>query len=114
VDDGGLIRASINGTHDKRQAQQIISEINVLIAEREKKAKILIDMTNTGRPTYEARKIHAINLKIQANHFNKAALYGASAMNRVLANFIIKASGRGDKIRFFNTHSEAIKWLNGK
>lgn len=114
VDKEGYIRAEIIGEHDKDNAEKIIKEINELIKEREKDGLVLIDMTRTGRPTSKARKLHANNMKTQAKHFKKAALFGASTMNRVMANFIIKASGRGDKVRYFTTEENAIKWLQMK
>ena len=112
VDQDGLIRATIIGTHNKDDAEKIIEETSKLIKKYKQHSKLLIDMTKTGRPTSKARKLHANNMKEQANHFKKTALFGASAMNRVMANFIIKASGRGDKVRYFNTEREAISWLN--
>ena len=112
VDQDGIIRATIIGTHDKDDAEKIIAEINELIKKHEQNSRLLIDMTKTSRPTSKARKLHAINIKVQAKHFKKTALFGASAMNRVMANFIIKASGRSDKVKYFNTEQEAVSWLN--
>jgi hypothetical protein len=111
VDHEGHIRARIVGKHDKGNAEKIINEINELIKKNQKKGKLLIDMTDTGRPTVQARKLHATNMKRLSKEIKKAALYGASAMNRVMANFIIKASGMGEKVKYFNTEEEAILWL---
>jgi len=111
VDQEGRIRARIVGEHDKLDAENIINEINELIKRDQKNSKILIDMTDTGRPSSHARKLHANNMKKLSKSIKKAALYGASAMNRVMANFIIKASGMGEKVKYFNTEKEAILWL---
>jgi hypothetical protein len=112
VDSDGFIRATIIGIHDKDDAEKIIVEMNKLIKKHEQNCKILIDMTKTGRPTSKARKLHAINMKVQAEYFKKTAIFGGNAMNRVMANFIIKASGRGDKVKYFGTHQDAVSWLN--
>ncbi len=111
VDKIGIVRGAIFGTHNKDDAEQIIEEINILIKRRGKNCYVLIDMSKTGRPTYEARKLHAANIKMISKYFKKAAFFGATTMNRVLANFIIKASGVGDNVKYFKTQDEAIKWL---
>lgn len=112
VDQYGFICAKIIGSHDQQQAEIIISKMNELIQQKQKTGHLLIDMTKTGRPTSKARKLHAENIKLQSEFFRKAALYGASVLNRVMANFIIKASGKGKKVRYFSTKEEAVKWLN--
>jgi hypothetical protein len=111
VDDTGIVRGAIFGTHDKDDAKKVIEEMNILIKQSGKDCKVLIDMSETGRPTYEARKLHASNINIISKYFKKAAFFGATTMNRVLANFIIKAAGIGDSVKYFNTQDEAIKWL---
>lgn len=112
VDKEGIIRAAIIGTHDKDDAEKIIAEIDKLLEKYKQQSRLLIDMTKTGRPTSKARKVHASNMRIKAKYFKKTALYGASAMNRVMANFIIKASGKGDNVKYFNTEHQALSWLN--
>jgi len=111
VDEDGFIRATIIGSHEKESAKNIINELNKQLKKMGENGLVLIDMTKTGRPTYEARKLHANNIKLHSDLFKKAALYGASALNKVMANFIIKASGKGKKVKYFNTKDEAIKWL---
>ncbi len=111
VDNDGFIRAMITGGHDKEAAEKIIAKLNELLKKKKNTGKVLIDMTKTGRPTYQARKLHANNIKNNSDLFKKAALYGASALNKVMANFIIKASGKGEKVRYFDTEDEAMMWL---
>jgi hypothetical protein len=111
VDQDGIIRGKIIGSHDEDEAINIIKEIDLQLLKMEQKGLILIDMSKTGRPTAGSRKVHAQNLKHGYTKFKKAAFYGASAINRVMANFIIKASGRGEMVRYFDKEDEAVKWL---
>jgi hypothetical protein len=111
VDDYGIIRGAIFGKHSKKDALDIIREMDGHLQKEKGNGLILIDMTETGRPSSEARKIHAMNIKNGNTKFKRAAFFGATVMNRVLANFIIKASGRSDKVRYFDTQKEAIEWL---
>jgi hypothetical protein len=111
VDSNGIVRGKIIGDHTKKDAIDIIKKLESLYSEDMGNLLTLIDMSETNRPTSEARKMHAMNLKNHHNQFKKAAFFGGSVMNRVLANFIIKASGKGDKVRYFDTEKEAIQWL---
>ena len=111
VDKAGIIRGAIFGSHEQKDAEKIIEEINMHIKGYGKNCIVLIDMSKTGRPTYEARKLHATNIKFISKYFRKAAFFGGTTMNRVLANFIIKASGVGKNVKYFNSQDEAIKWL---
>jgi hypothetical protein len=112
VGDDGIIRGKIIGEHTGEDARRIIVEIDDFLDKDKGKKCILIDMIETGRPTAECRKIHATNIKNEHSKFNKTAFFGAKVINRVMANFIIKASGKGKKVRYFDTEKEALKWLN--
>ena len=111
VDKDGIIRGKIIGDHTKEDAIEIIKELDFHFLKDKGKLLSLIDMSETTRPTSGSRKVHALNIKNNHNHFKKAAFFGASIMNRVLANFISKASGKGDKVKYFDTEKEAIHWL---
>ena len=113
VDKEKIINIQLIGSHDKENAESIIEEINELIS-KNPNCLILIDMDKIVRPTSQARKLHAQNMRLQANYFKKTAIYGGNTLNRVIANFIIKASGRGDKVKYFRTRENAIEWLKEK
>jgi hypothetical protein len=111
VDSEGIIRGKIIGDHTKEDAIEIIKELQNHFLKDKGNLLAIIDMSETNRPSSGSRKVHAMNLKNNHDLFKKAAFFGASVMNRVLANFIIKASGKGDKVRYFDTQQEAIQWL---
>lgn len=111
LDEDGIIKGILYGDQDKDTTKNVIEEVNILLSREKSIGSVLIDMSETGRPTSESRRLHADNIKSNPENLRKLALYGASTMNRVMANFIIKASGRADMVRYFKTEKDAIEWL---
>jgi len=111
LDDDGIIKGILLGDQDKESTENVITEVNTLLSKENCIGSVLIDMSQTGRPSSESRRLHANNIRSNPKNLRKLALYGASTMNRVMANFIIKASGRVDMVRYFKTEKEAIEWL---
>ena len=111
VDNNGIIRGKIIGVHTEEDAIEIIKQMDEYLMKEKGSRSVMIDMRETGRPTSKSRKVHAENIKNNSNKFKKAAFFGAKVINRVMANFIIKASGRGEKVRYFDTESDAVKWI---
>ena len=94
---------------DEEGAKKFVEELSKVLEGTEGMAKILGDATEAGfGPTLEARKIYASLLK--SPKIGKAAVYGLSASNRVIASFLIKASGKKD-FGVFKTEEEALEWL---
>jgi hypothetical protein len=109
--DSGIIRIKLFGTHTKEDAVNLIKEADKLLL-KNRPGLVLTDLSSTGKPLSGARKVHADNIRYGHEKFKKIAFFGASVTNRVMANFIIKASGKSDKVRYFKTESDAVKWLN--
>ena len=110
IDDNGIIKGWIGGVHNKKDAESIIAEVNTLI-ENSGFRKVLIDMSKIEKATLDARKVHLDNLNSKPSNFNKLALFGANTLNRVMANFMIRAARLEDKIKFFNSEADALVWL---
>ena len=109
--EGNIIRGMLHGIHTKSEAEEVIREINVIFNEVQN-PRVLIDMSKLKRATLGARKAHLVNMKNKPLKFEKLALYGASDMNRVMANLFIKASGLSDGIKYFKSEDDALIWLN--
>lgn len=110
IDDDGIIRCALRGVHMKRDAESITEGITHL-SKYNGKARVLMDLSKTERSTSGARMVHINNIRAEHEIFEKLALFGISEMNRVKANFIIIASGRGNKARYFESEGEALRWL---
>jgi|SRR3989344_3599926 len=70
---------------------------------------ILADLSKMGKSNFGSRLESVEALKTM--RYNKVALFGANLFVKHLANFIIIASGRQNKIKYCNSKDEAIKWL---
>lgn len=67
---------------------------------------MLVDMTDTESVTREARTVFT-----EPSAASKIALLGTSAVDRVIANFILGVSKVPVPIRFFATEADALAWL---
>jgi hypothetical protein len=108
--DESIIRIIIQGIHEKKDAEAVIKEINNYSRARGK-VSVLMDLRGIERATAGARKEYIRNISTEPSNFDKLAMYGTSAVNRVMANFIIRASERKGRVRYFESEKEALKWL---
>ena len=76
----------------------------------EGKVNVLIDLTRTGQPTSEARKIG--QQTFEHEKFGKVAMFGMHPVARVIASFIMGVTKKED-MHFFKTKEEALAWLKG-
>ena len=107
----------INGIYAGDQTEETIKngteEFTKLIDEvrsEGKKAFLLVDLTSVGHQDSNARKAGVEGFL--SMRYDKIAMFGGSPFLRNVANLIVKAIGRTDKVKFFKTQEEAVKWLN--
>jgi hypothetical protein len=72
------------------------------------KVRLFIDITNSKKPSIEARKLTYIFS--EDKDMGKIALVGAHPVARVLAAFFMGESRKKD-VKFFSTKESAIVWL---
>lgn len=68
---------------------------------------LLVDMTATAGLTREARGVFG-----QPSAASSIALLGSSAVDRVIANFILGVTSVPVPTKFFTEETEAVAWLN--
>ena len=110
LDDDGIIRCILKGIHEKKDAEAILKKIITLLKEKGK-ARVLIDLRKTERSTSGARRVYVYNIMAKPKVFEKFAFFGKSVKNRVMANFIMTATGKEDKVRYFESEEDALRWL---
>ncbi len=93
---------------DEELALAINEAILKLVKIAEGKVCMLIDITNTGRPTAKARKIFS-SLE-DHDSIRKHAFFGAHPVARILASFFMSVNKKKN-LAFFETKEEAIAWL---
>ena len=74
-----------------------------------KALRVLIDLTNGGVPPERARKVYVQTLADK--EFDRVAIYGIGSALTSVVDFIVSASGKGDKVHFFVDRDRAIAWL---
>ncbi|WP_091251303.1 STAS/SEC14 domain-containing protein [Arthrobacter sp. ok909] len=89
---------------DAPNAQLAMDRVNALCGGRP--TPLLIDMATTESVSRAARAVFAKRCDASA-----IALLGASAVDRVLANFFLGVNSAPVPTRFFTDRDEAVRWL---
>ena len=74
----------------------------------EGKINLFIDLSRTGQPTSDARKIG--KRMFEHEKFGKVAMFGIHPVARVLASFVMGVTKKED-MRFFKSKEDALSWL---
>jgi hypothetical protein len=107
----GIIELTLTGHQTKQSSQEFANDINDLVLERRKKkqhALILVDLTGVTGHDVDVREASRETMK---NDYDGLALFGENMTVRMLANWLIRTTGQGDRVRFFDTKEEAVEWL---
>ncbi|AXJ11610.1 STAS/SEC14 domain-containing protein [Arthrobacter sp. PM3] len=92
---------------DAPNAQMAMDRVNALCGGRP--TPLLIDMATTESVSRAARAVFAKRCDASA-----IALLGASAVDRVLANFFLGVNSAPVPTRFFTDSDEAVRWLTAQ
>jgi len=111
--DDGFIHHVIEGDQDaattqylRDQTVKLASQLSVL----PRPIKILSDLTGIGKADSNARRI-ASGI-IQDIKLDKIAIFGGNRFMKHLVNLVVKATGKEDRVRYFDSKDQAIAWLN--
>lgn len=88
-----------------KKTEQLVGQLRA----QKKPVLILVDLSKLGKVSLSARQTEIAF--IQSLDFDKAAVFGDGFLNRNVAKIIVTVSGRGFKINFFSTETEAHNWL---
>lgn len=112
IGDDGLLHNVYVGDQTVATLKKIHLEIIALTARLRASGKpiyVLTDITKLGSINLQAR-MYAVEI-IKSVDFDRVAIYGNPGAIEKIINFIITASGRGFKMKYFNNEKEARKWL---
>ena len=79
---------------------------------KKKKVLVLINLTYVKEADSGARK--AAFDYIMDLDFDKFAVFGANSYMQIVANLVMHATTKEDKIRLFTTKDEAKEWLQSE
>jgi len=105
-----IVKLTIDGDISDEDGEQFLTDINEFrdALPPEKPMHYLVDSMKQGKLSAHTRSIFTEQNK--SSGVGKVAVFGSNRFVRVMATFMIKASGR-DNIRFFETETEALAWL---
>ena len=108
-----IVEIVYDGRHDIKKSNKVIAQLKIELAKLEKMnkpKKVLLDLTKLGQTD---RRSRGNVIDVAKNwDYHRIAVYGANVFNKVLAELIIFASGKKNKIKIFSSREEALKWLN--
>jgi UDP-N-acetylmuramyl pentapeptide synthase len=77
-----------------------------------KRALIVDNLMEMGTVPAEARK-RVVDL-IKSNEYDRLAMLGNDRMLRMGANLILQATGKGNKVKYFEDQESCTAWLLGE
>jgi len=104
----GILYESLVGDLDAGLSLALKTAAFKLIATAQGVINTLVDLSLTGKPSYEARRIH--NKKYNSAAFGKVAYYGAHPVARVIASFFMAIIDKKN-MRYFKIKEDALAWL---
>jgi len=108
----GIIEVHYEGDQTYASVQKVTQKVTALaeeLRETGKKVVVINSLEKLGTSSSGSRSASAEALDLLV--YDRIALYGANLFFKYLANFIIAASGKAQKVRHFDTREEAMKWL---
>ena len=111
MDQEGILRLWFEGNISTEEMEAFRADFTAFLEQSTEEKPLLVLSYSTS----EAAKFSpgARKIFVQLNRdprIGKAATLGVNRYTRVLAGFILKASGR-DNVQFFDTEEEAVAWL---
>jgi len=77
---------------------------------RSKKRVLILDnLMEMGEVPMEATT--RVMELVRSSEYDKLAMLGNNRLVKIGANLIFHAAGRGDRVRYFDSRTEAIRWL---
>ena len=110
----GMIEIKVRGDQTVSSVQAMGDEAIQLgraLRNEHKPALILDNLLEIGEVPPEARK--RVADLVRSSDYDKLAMLGAGTLIKLGANLILQATGRGKQVRYFDSRTAAIRWLQG-
>lgn len=82
------------------------------LQQNNKPVLLLDNLLSMGTVPADARKV-VVELVKSAN-YDKLAMVGSGGVLKLGANLILRASGRGSRVKYFDEYELATRWLLGR
>jgi hypothetical protein len=112
INEHDLIEIIVNGDQTIESVQAMGNETTRLARKQikaGKRALVLDNLLQIGNVPPEA--LSRVAELARSNEYEKLAMVGQDKALRIGANFILKAVGRGRKVKYFEDYQDAVEWL---
>ena len=103
-----ILYATLVGTQDAKMVIALKKSNDKLMNMIEGRVNTLVDLSQTGKPSPESRKVGQEMLENEK--IGKVAFWGLHPVARVIASFMMGVTRKKD-MRVFKTKQEALTWL---
>lgn len=112
IGDDGILRVTFEGDLDLSDITAYTTAYRPFLEGMSEAEPLhfLVDVSRLGKTSAKARKKFIEDFRAPDPRIGKSAMVGASRYVRVLAGFVMKATGRED-IRLFAAEKDALAWL---
>lgn len=110
--DDGIVEIHVVGVQNAASVELMGREVSTLLSYLRAKKKpclVLDDLLDIG-PVDQGGRNKVVELGKRLD-FDKAAMVGKGALLRMGANLMLHATGRADKMKFFENRDDALSWL---
>lgn len=107
LEDGPIVNKEIQSVMDValKDLYKILNE------DKNEKYSILIDMSRESSGRY-SKKSRSDHMEIMENkQIKKIALVGSKKSMEIIVNFVLKVTGKSDKLKLFKNKQGALDWL---
>lgn len=109
MNNDGIIRVISVGDQTAEEMIEVRKAVLELCKKVPGKIKILNDLSKMGKSLLGSRTEAVKSIKLEK--VGKVANFGGGTSTRIIASFIVRASGMDKKVKYFETEAEALKWL---
>ena len=111
----GIVEFVVRGDQTPASINRMADDADILMQQQRtagKPAVMLDNLIEMGKVSYAGRR--AVVQRAKDIDYDKLAFVINDAVIRLAAGLIVRAIGKGDKVRYFASYDDAIKWLTSK
>jgi hypothetical protein len=114
LNDDDIIEVQVVGSQDVASVMVMGEKIEHLAASQraaQEPVLVLDNILAMGEVPPDARKM-VVDLGKKLD-YDRLAMLGKGSILRIGANIMLSATGRGDKVKYFDNREQAVAWLKG-
>lgn len=115
INKNGIVEFIVRGDQTPESVNKMADTADRLLKKQRAAGKptiMLDDLTEMGKVPYAARKV--VVQRAKDIKYQKLAFVINDSVIQLAANLIIRAIGKGTKVRHFASHDDAVKWLTAE